>query len=58
MAQHDSAETLHYVDPPYVWETRSSAMHRNRCYTHELDAAGHERLLAFLGGLKGAFGAE
>lgn len=54
MAQHDSAETLHYVDPPYVWETRSSAMHRNRCYTHELDAAGHERLLAFLGTLTGA----
>jgi DNA adenine methylase len=54
MAQHDSAETLHYVDPPYVWETRSSAMHRNRCYTHELDAAGHDRLLAFLGDLTGA----
>ena len=54
MAQHDSDETLHYVDPPYVWETRSSAMHRNRCYTHELDAAGHERLLEFIAGLKGA----
>ena len=54
MAQHDSAETLHYVDPPYVWETRSSAMHQNRCYTHELDAEGHRRLLAFLGGLSGA----
>lgn len=54
MAQHDSAETLHYVDPPYVWETRSSAMHRNRCYTHELDAEGHKALLAFLGGLSGA----
>lgn len=55
MAQHDSAETLHYVDPPYVWETRSSAMHRNRCYTHELDEDGHRRLLAFLGdGVKGA----
>lgn len=53
MAQHDSAETLHYVDPPYVWETRSSAMHRNRCYTHELDAEGHTRLLAFLGTMKG-----
>ena len=54
MAQHDSPETLHYVDPPYVWETRSSAMHRNRCYTHELDAEGHSRLLAFLGWLEGA----
>ena len=54
MAQHDSAETLHYVDPPYIWETRSSAMHRNRCYTHELDAEGHTKLLAFLGDLKGS----
>jgi DNA adenine methylase len=53
MGQHDSAETLHYVDPPYVWETRSSAMHRNRCYTHELDADGHARLLTFLRTLKG-----
>lgn len=53
MSQHDSAETLHYVDPPYVWETRSSAMHRNRCYTHELDTEGHERLLAFLGSVEG-----
>lgn len=54
MAQHDSPETLHYVDPPYVWETRSSAMHRNRCYTHEMDAEGHGRLLTFLGTLEGA----
>jgi DNA adenine methylase len=54
MAQHDGPETLHYVDPPYVWETRSSVMHRNRCYTHELDTEGHVRLLTFLGTLKGA----
>lgn len=54
MAQHDSSETLHYVDPPYVWETRSSAMPRNRCYTHELDEEGHRLLLAFLGDLAGA----
>lgn len=54
MAQHDGAETLHYVDPPYVWETRSSAMHRNRCYTHELDAEGHAKLFTFLGTLKGS----
>lgn len=54
MTQHDSDETLHYVDPPYVWETRSSAMHRNRCYTHELDTDGHAELLAFLPRLQGA----
>jgi DNA adenine methylase len=54
MEQHDSAETLHYVDPPYIWETRSSAMHRNRCYVHEMDRAAHEKLLAFLPSLNGA----
>ena len=54
MAQHDSAETLHYVDPPYIWETRSSAMHRNSCYKHELDAAGHERLISYLQTVDGA----
>lgn len=53
MTQHDSIETLHYVDPPYVWETRSSAMHRNRCYTHELDEEGHTKLLMFLTTLSG-----
>ena len=53
MSQHDSPETLHYVDPPYIWETRSSAMHRNRCYAHELDQAGHDRLLTFLGAVEG-----
>lgn len=44
---------MHYVDPPYMWDTRSSAMHRNRCYVHEMDDAGHERLLTFLKTLTG-----
>lgn len=54
MAQHDSAETLHYVDPPYVHETRSkphSSARKN--YMHELSNADHEELLAFLCTLKG-----
>ncbi|RJO75462.1 MAG: DNA adenine methylase [Myxococcales bacterium] len=54
MAQHDSHETLHYVDPPYVRETRSAAMHRAGCYAHELDDEGHARLLSFLLGVKGS----
>lgn len=53
MAQHDSFETLHYVDPPYVRETRSAAMHRAGCYAHEMDTADHERLLSFLGTIQG-----
>jgi DNA adenine methylase len=53
MAQHDGPDTLHYVDPPYLRETRSSSMHRVGCYTHELDAEGHQRLLAFLRTLNG-----
>lgn len=54
MAQHDSEETLHYVDPPYVMETRAVSMHRNGCYVHEMDEDQHARLLAFLPTLKGA----
>jgi len=54
MAQHDSDETLHYVDPPYVWETRSQAMHRDGCYAHEMTEADHARLLEFLPTLEGA----
>lgn len=53
MSAHDEAHTLHYVDPPYVRETRSKAMHRNGCYAHELDAAGHERLLGHVKTLAG-----
>lgn len=53
MSAHDDAETLHYVDPPYVWETRSAAMHRAGCYAHEMDRGGHTRLLAFLRELVG-----
>jgi DNA adenine methylase len=45
MAQHDSPETLHYVDPPYVWETRSKAMHRAGCYAHEMNMGDHSVLL-------------
>lgn len=44
MAQQDTPETLHFVDPPYVPETRSER-HAYRC---EMDNAGHERLLDFL----------
>ena len=53
---HDGPETLHYVDPPYLPETRSRGKlsctkHR---YNHELDKADHGRLLHGLKALSGA----
>lgn len=50
MQQHDTAETLHYVDPPYVWATRGD---ERPDYVHELDNDQHADLLAFLRTLKG-----
>lgn len=41
MRQHDGPQTLHYLDPPYVPETRGRGGYR-----FELDGAGHEQLLA------------
>ena len=49
MAQHDGVETVFYVDPPYVAETRD----RGHDYRHELDTVGHERLAECLRGLAG-----
>lgn len=53
MTAHDGDLTLHYVDPPYMFETRSKAMHRDGCYAHELDRGGHTRLLQHLHTLEG-----
>ncbi|QTC88065.1 DNA adenine methylase [Brevundimonas pondensis] len=50
MAAHDTDEALHYVDPPYLPDTRDAGGD----YAHELTAEDHGKLLAFLGGLKGA----
>lgn len=50
MAGHDGPETLHYVDPPYVFETRADLA---KDYAHELTDDDHLRLLAFLTTLKG-----
>jgi DNA adenine methylase len=49
MRQHDGPETLHYLDPPYVHETRSSRLSgRNdyHGYKHEMTDAQHAVLLA------------
>lgn len=49
MSAHDGPDTLHYVDPPYVPETRDSG----RDYAHELNESDHASLLDFLQTLKG-----
>lgn len=50
MQQHDAETTLHYVDPPYVFETRSDL---SKDYAHELSNEQHAELLAVLRGLSG-----
>lgn len=56
MAQHDGGGTLHYVDPPYMPDTRSPANKydlKHRMYRHELTPDDHCELLAFLKTLRG-----
>lgn len=54
MQQHDSAETLHYVDPPYPHSTRApSAGGSHRGYRHEMTDEQHEQLAHELHQLKG-----
>ena len=50
MATYDSLDTLHYVDPPYLLETRNTV---TRGYRHEMTFADHERLLDCLLDLAG-----
>jgi DNA adenine methylase len=56
MLQHDSKGTLHYVDPPYLPETRSPANKydlKYRSYRHELSEEDHRNLLTRLHDLQG-----
>jgi DNA adenine methylase len=58
MTQHDGCETLHYVDPPYPFSTRSSLKNRNgNClghyYRHEMTDDQHRDLAEFLKSLNG-----
>lgn len=55
MLQHDSPETLHYVDPPYLPETRTRTRRRpgGGTYRHELNASDHRTLLRCLQTLSG-----
>lgn len=51
MTQHDSPQTLHYVDPPYMHETRYKT--KRKAYAHELTDDQHEALLIHVKQLNG-----
>lgn len=53
MQQHDTPDTLHFVDPPYVYATRSLRNVAQGCYRHEMTDDQHLELLATLKGLQG-----
>lgn len=53
MHAHDSPETLHYVDPPYMHATRVRGAQKGRYYRHELSDRQHAELLATLKTLRG-----
>jgi len=52
MQTHDCEEAVHYVDPPYVHETRSLRT-RAPSYRHEMTDDQHEALASALTGLRG-----
>lgn len=47
--QHDTPETLHYIDPPYASETRD----KGNDYRHEMTSEQHRELAATLRELQG-----
>ncbi|NRA88092.1 MAG: DNA adenine methylase, partial [Rhizobiales bacterium] len=50
MKKHDCPDTLHFVDPPYLPETRSATSK----YVNDMDFQDHADLLDCLHGLQGA----
>ncbi len=53
LKDHDGSDTLHYVDPPYVHDTRYSGAKSGRIYRHEMSDQDHEELLKVLLELEG-----
>lgn len=55
--QHDGPETLHYLDPPYMPETRSTKSRRGgqryHAYKHEMTTEQHASLLSDIRELRG-----
>ena len=52
MLRYDGPETLHYVDPPYVFATRN-ARNAGDTYRYEMTDADHLELASVLQGLQG-----
>jgi len=50
MLDHDTPDTLHFIDPPYVHSTLNLT---NKYYRHEMDVADHQKLLETVIRLKG-----
>ncbi|WP_342760117.1 hypothetical protein [Providencia rettgeri] len=50
MKDHDTTSTLHFIDPPYLHETRSM---RSETYRYEMDEWGHQQLITVAGQLQG-----
>jgi DNA adenine methylase len=50
MRYHDTPQTLFYVDPPYMLDTRKMS---GACYRHEMSDAQHADLLAAIQQLEG-----
>jgi DNA adenine methylase len=53
MTNHDAANTLHFVDPPYVLSTRTLDSDGRGYYRHEMTDEDHTELLKFLKNLRG-----
>lgn len=54
LTAHDSTATLFYLDPPYLWDTRSRGNRYDiRNYRHELSDEDHAELLAATRSLAG-----
>lgn len=53
--QHDSAQTLFYVDPPYPWHTRGLGVEKRpkHFYRYEMDAQAHTALAEVLHQVEG-----
>ena len=50
MQAHDGDQTVHYVDPPYLPETRD----KGRDYHHEMTVSEHEEMLLAIRSLRGS----
>jgi DNA adenine methylase len=53
LAQHDSEDTLFFIDPPYLLDTRQMQRGQHGYYRHEMSNAQHVDLLQALQKVKG-----